>query len=823
MNYAQFLAAGTIMCLAGAVVAQPTMDGKLDPQYGPIQWIQTQPTSFGDNVPCVAASTILVALNNSNRAGVLGTTPVVAANQTAAAAVTTGFEIQIPLSDLGNPTTLKLIGFVTSQDYSNFSSQAIPGIGANTTLGGYPSTSTVNLGLASGTRYVTIPLAPGSSVPTVDGTLDASFYGAALAVQDTTTNYGDATAAPTNGLYDCVGGSEVDAVYAKVGNDGNLYVFVSGNLEANYNKLVLLFDNGSANGQNPLTNTTNNNGSITGGGPNALAGMALGANFNACYFMSFTVSPAPQTLYVDFAKIGTQAQQGATRSLNPSGATTNPFTSQVCAASQDVATGSEIDGLYATVCGNYLYLFIPGNLETNGNYLDLFFDVGTTQVPVPGSTGQNRISPNNVTVGNGALERMAEDSTNPILSPGLRFDANFSADYYVGFSNSGSPVSLFAIAACMDTGGAFNDGLGDFLEYGSYVYGPKATNNPLSFDGQVCVDPAYPTTCSPNGYGSFWNPALDSGIEIQGDGSGAANTLTPIVNIFSSYAPRLISANPYDPFDRGTPAFPVALPVPLPVKQLVQIAIDNENTGGVTSSDASAAAQVTTGIEVRVRVDELGWNGSSPIKVTGFINGIAHDYVSNQIIGGQLAANTPSFGEPRSLDFQDSTIVQGTGPWFVTINPGNCATAATGACCFGSTSTSNCVTMSQAQCGAPGVGGTYKGNASVCSPNPCAAVATGTCCKGSTCVTGVAASACTGADTLYVAGGTTCNASGNRKTPCCEADFNHVGGITVQDIFDFLGAWFAKNPIANITGNGAGAPTVQSIFDFLSAWFAKGC
>ena len=110
-----------------------------------------------------------------------------------------------------------------------------------------------------------------------------------------------------------------------------------------------------------------------------------------------------------------------------------------------------------------------------------------------------------------------------------------------------------------------------------------------------------------------------------------------------------------------------------------------------------------------------------------------------------------------------------------------------------------------------------------CSPNTCPAPSTGTCCNGSTCATGVAASACTGVNTLFTSGGTTCNASGNHKTPCCEADFNHVGGITVQDIFDFLSAWFAKNPNANITNNGAGAPTVQSIFDFLSAWFAKGC
>jgi hypothetical protein len=54
----------------------------------------------------------------------------------------------------------------------------------------------------------------------------------------------------------------------------------------------------------------------------------------------------------------------------------------------------------------------------------------------------------------------------------------------------------------------------------------------------------------------------------------------------------------------------------------------------------------------------------------------------------------------------------------------------------------------------------------------------------------------------------------------CPADFNAAGGINVQDIFDFLGAWFAGDARANF--NGAGGLTVQDIFDFLAAWFA-GC
>ncbi len=60
-------------------------------------------------------------------------------------------------------------------------------------------------------------------------------------------------------------------------------------------------------------------------------------------------------------------------------------------------------------------------------------------------------------------------------------------------------------------------------------------------------------------------------------------------------------------------------------------------------------------------------------------------------------------------------------------------------------------------------------------------------------------------------------------TPCCYADFNKVNGANVQDIFDFLSAWFAGSPFAHVGGDGTPQPlTVSDIFSFLSAWFA-GC
>ena len=51
-------------------------------------------------------------------------------------------------------------------------------------------------------------------------------------------------------------------------------------------------------------------------------------------------------------------------------------------------------------------------------------------------------------------------------------------------------------------------------------------------------------------------------------------------------------------------------------------------------------------------------------------------------------------------------------------------------------------------------------------------------------------------------------------------DFNNSGTVTVQDLFDYLAAWFAASPSADF--NGSGTVTVQDLFDFLAAFFA-GC
>jgi len=54
----------------------------------------------------------------------------------------------------------------------------------------------------------------------------------------------------------------------------------------------------------------------------------------------------------------------------------------------------------------------------------------------------------------------------------------------------------------------------------------------------------------------------------------------------------------------------------------------------------------------------------------------------------------------------------------------------------------------------------------------------------------------------------------------CIADFNNSGVVSVQDIFDFLSAYFGNDPATDV--NGSGSVSVQDIFDYLAAYFA-GC
>jgi hypothetical protein len=122
----------------------------------------------------------------------------------------------------------------------------------------------------------------------------------------------------------------------------------------------------------------------------------------------------------------------------------------------DYANGSELDAAYGYISGGVLYLFLAGNLESNFNKLELFLDTK--------AGGQNQMRADNPNVDFNGLNRLA----------GLKFDAAFSPDYYIGWSGGydGSGYRLFAnYAELLTTGG----GVGNYL--GSNT---AATSGPLS-------------------------------------------------------------------------------------------------------------------------------------------------------------------------------------------------------------------------------------------------------------------------------------------------------------------------------------------------------
>ncbi|MEN0109393.1 MAG: PEP-CTERM sorting domain-containing protein [Planctomycetota bacterium] len=89
-----------------------------------------------------------------------------------------------------------------------------------------------------------------AAAQTMDGSLvgDESFYGPALFVQDTRTQFGDAN--NPDALL-AGGGSEIDQVFAAV-SGGRLHVLIAGNLEDNFNKLQIFIDSDAATGVNTI-------------------------------------------------------------------------------------------------------------------------------------------------------------------------------------------------------------------------------------------------------------------------------------------------------------------------------------------------------------------------------------------------------------------------------------------------------------------------------------------------------------------------------------------------------------------------------------------
>ena len=133
------------------------------------------------------------------------------------------------------------------------------------------------------------------------------------------------------------------------------------------------------------------------------------------------------------------------------------------------ANGSEIDAAFVAYDGTDLYLFLSGNLESNFNKLEIFFDT------VAG--GQNQLRGDNADVDFNGLNRMSD----------LKFDAGFEADYYMmvtGGDAGGGDYKMFGNFATLPTGGG---GVGTFLggtDESMYNAGPNSLGIEFTIDNR---------------------------------------------------------------------------------------------------------------------------------------------------------------------------------------------------------------------------------------------------------------------------------------------------------------------------------------------------
>ena len=110
----------------------------------------------------------------------------------------------------------------------------------------------------------------------------------------------------------------------------------------------------------------------------------------------------------------------------------------------------------------------------------------------------------------------------------------------------------------------------------------------------------------------------------------------------------------------------------------LELALDNSNIAGIVGGDGTQTEEigdpenVVTGIEFSIPLDEIGLTSTGfvgDIKITAFVNGTGHDFISNQFSGdGINSANVGSFTPDLETEF--------AGEQFVTVSVGTPAVSA---------------------------------------------------------------------------------------------------------------------------------------------------
>lgn len=184
----------------------------------------------------------------------------------------------------------------------------------------------------------------------------------------------------------------------------------------------------------------------------------------------------------------------------------------------------------------------------------------------------------------------------------------------------------------------------------------------------------------------------------------------------------------------------------------------------------------------------------------------------NAVFAGQPGAGTWTI-QAFDLSPGDQGSIQGFGLIVNGVVFGPCDSA--GSCCSGYACS---VTFDAQSCA-----GTFT-MGQTCAPNPCLPP-TVLCCRGTTCAI-IPPAQCTvpagvGVRVLF---DLPCNVSGAAAAPCCYADFNHDDLVNLDDLFQYLAAWFGGDVAVytKIGGDGAALPNFEDLLIYINLWFA-GC
>ncbi len=402
----------------------------------------------------------------------------------------------------------------------------------------------------------------------------------------------------------------------------------------------------------------------------------------------------------------------------------------------DVANGSELDGAYGYINGGVLYLALTGNLESNGNQLEIFIDSR--------AGGQNRLRYENPGSPGADLLRMsASDSSN---TDGLRFTPGFNADFWISVEVFGDPATIYAEYAelWVDAGNP-----------GVYYYLGQAFTTCVNADGtltggdsgapaiRVNVDNRNVLGVPGTDLVGGDDPALvKTGVELAiplsaiGNPAGPVN-LTVFINgqqhdfVSNQFLWGLfgVTANLGEPrnVDLGTTAhMPFAVPV---INNLLGACCIGTNCSITTQAGCSGT-----------------WLGA---------NTTCDANPCNAVPDGRCCIDDGFSGTCRVTEQALCTQLGGTWTAGQNCEGCPCLIDPKGACCVGTT----CSVVTEAACTA--ASGSYLGNYTNCNNTPCAE---GACCTGVDCAV-TREFECTGLSS-YLGAGTTC--VGN---PCAEPSF----------------------------------------------------